>query len=319
MNLLNLFLTAHVHESGDGGFAHSLYHALIHTVEHSWYILPTLFLVYLLIEVISHKAMDRLRGALSSPTLGVISASALGLIPQCGFSVAASNLYAEKLISAGAVVAVFIATSDEALPIIASSPDSIKWFLPLVLIKFFYAVLAGNIVNLVFRLARIERKEHHCEHHHHHGHHGHEHIHEAGEHHHCANCDSNAGIFKTAVLRSLSVFAFVLITAFAVNLAVELLGEDKLCAILLTNSPFQPFLAALIGLVPNCAVSVLSANLFAAGTLGFGSLVAALCSGAGIGVAVLFRVNRNMRANLTLLSLLYLLSAILGFVIEIII
>ncbi len=318
MNFINFFLVAHVHVSGDGGFAHSLYHALIHTIEHSWYILPTLFLVYLLIEAISHKAMDRLRGALSSPTLGVISASALGLIPQCGFSVAASNLYAERLISAGAVAAVFIATSDEALPIIASNHDSVKWFLPLVLIKFFYAVLAGYIVNLIFRLAKLDRKEHHGEHHH--GHHGHhEHIHEAGEHHHCAHCDSNRGIIKTATLRSLSVFGFVLITAFAVNFAVELLGQDKLGAILLTNSPLQPFVAALIGLIPNCAVSVLSANLFATGTLGFGSLVSALSSGAGMGIAVLFRVNRNMRANLTLLSLLYLLSAILGFVIEIII
>lgn len=318
MNFLNLFLASHIHIQGDGGFAHSLYYALIHTVEHSWYILPILFLVYLLIEAVSHKAMDKLKGALSSPTLGVISASALGLIPQCGFSVAASNLYAERLISAGAAAAVFIATSDEALPIIASNPDSIKWFLPIVLIKFFYAILVGNLVNLVFKLTKIDKKENHCHHHsHHHGHD--EHIHEAGEHHHCAHCDSNAGILKTAVSRSLSVFAFVLITSFAVNLAVELLGEDRLGSILLTNSPLQPFLAALIGLIPNCAVSVLSANLFSAGTLGFGSLVAALCSGAGMGIAVLFRVNKNMRANFTLLALLYLLSAILGFAVEIII
>lgn len=309
-----MFLTANVHEHVQGeSFGDSLLHALLHTLEHSWYILPVLFLVYLLIELIGHKAMDRLKSALSNKYLGIVSASALGLIPQCGFSVAASNLYAERLISAGTVAAVFIATSDEALPIIAASPDSFGYLLPLILVKFIYAVAVGYFTDLIFKALRLDSAEHRASHHHH----GSEHIHEAGEHHHCAHCDSGKGILHTAIVRSLSVFAFVIITAFAVNLAVELLGEETLGTVLLSGSVFQPFLTALIGLIPNCAVSVLSANLFAAGTLGFGSLVSALCSGAGIGMLVLFRVNRNMKQNLAILGTVYLMSALLGTVIQI--
>lgn len=306
---------SHIHEHAVGeGFAHSLLRALIHTAEHSWYMLIILFLVYLLIECIGHRVMGKLKGALSNPDLGIISGSALGLIPECGFSVAVSNLYAERLVSAGCVAAVFVATSDEALPLLAANPGSAKWLFLLIAIKFVYAVICGYAVNFVFKLTCLDKVSNCSEH----RHHGSEHIHEGGEHHHCAHCDSGKGILHTAIIRSLSVFAFVLITSFAVNLAVELFGEDMLRGLLMTDSVFQPFLTALIGLLPNCAVSILTANLFAVGTLGFGSLVSALCSGAGIGMLVLFRVNRNMKQNFTLLGMLYILSALIGFVIEII-
>jgi len=316
MNFEYSVLLSHVHEHAEGeGFIDSLLCALLHTLEHSWYMLPVLFLVYLLIEFIGHRAMGKLKGAMSNPNLGIISGSALGLIPQCGFSVAVSNLYAEKLVTAGCVAAVFVATSDEALPILAANPDGIKWLLPLIGVKFVYAIICGYIVNLVFKLTKLDAEKKHSEH----RHHGHsEHVHEGGEHHHCAHCDSGKGILHTAIVRSVSIFGFILLTAFAVNLAVELLGEDKLRAFLLTDSIFQPFLTALIGLIPNCAVSVLTANLFAAGTLGFGSLVSALSAGAGIGMLVLFRVNRNIKQNLTILGMLYLLSSVLGVIIEII-
>lgn len=317
MELLNLYLQAagHVHISGENGFAHALAHAALHTLEHCWYMLPVLFAVYLLIELIGHKATGKLKGALSSLNVGVVAGSALGLVPACGFSVAAANLYSERLISAGVVAAVFVATSDEALPIILAGGESAAWFLPLILIKFVFAILVGCVVNLVFKLTKLDSTHSHEKgKHRHHS----EHVHEAGEHHHCTHCDSGKGILRTAAVRSVSVFAFVLITAFLVNFAVEMLGEDKLGALLLSNSALQPFLAALIGLIPNCSASVVAAELFASGTLGFGSLVSALSAGCGLGMLVLFRVNRNMKQNLALLAMLYSFSALLGVIIEII-
>ena len=262
-------------------------HAFFHTVEHTWYMLPVLFIVYLIIELLEHKAMDKVRRVLANKSFGLVGAAALGLFPQCGFSVAAANLYSERLITAGTVAAVFVATSDEAFPILVANPDSAKWFLPMLLIKFVWATVVGLVVNLVFRLTRLDRREVHTSHSHS------EHPHENGEHHHCAHCDSNRGIISASVRRTLSIFLFVFITGFAIHIIIDMIGEDKLGALLMTDSIFQPLLAALIGLIPSCAVSVVTTELFVAGTLGFGSLASALCAGAGIGMLVLFRVNRD--------------------------
>lgn len=293
-------------------FFHHLLHALEHTVKHNFYMLPLLFIVYLLIEILEHKAMDKIKKALSSPHLGLFGAAALGLFPQCGFSVAAANLYSERLISAGAVAAIFIATSDEALPMLVAEP---KWLLVTILLKFFFAVLVGAMVNLIFRFTKLDadipKSSLHT--------HAHSaHIHEAGEHHHCSHCDSNSGIFKTATVRALSIFLFLFVTGFVLNLVIELIGENSLEALLMNGSIFQPFIAALIGLIPNCAASVITTTLFLEGTIGFGSLMASLCVGSGVGALMLFRVNRNIKQNLAIMGILYFASALFGVIITLI-
>ncbi len=292
---------------------HHLLHALEHTLKHNFYMLPLLFIVYLLIEILEHKAMDKIKKALSSPHLGLFGAAALGLFPQCGFSVAAANLYSERLISAGAVAAIFIATSDEALPMLVSEP---KWLFITVLLKFFFAVLVGLIVNLVFKLTKLDCAEPKSSMHtHSHS----EHIHENGEHHHCSHCDSNSGILKTAIVRAISIFLFLFVTGFILNFIIELMGESSLEVLLMNGSIFQPFIAALIGLIPNCAASVVTTTLFLEGTIGFGSLMASLCVGSGVGALMLFRVNKSIKQNLTIMGILYLSSALLGVVITLII
>ncbi len=295
-------------------FLHHALHALIHTLEHTWYMLFMLFLVYLLIEFIEHKAMDKLRALLSNKSLGLVGASALGLLPQCGFSVAAANLFSERLISIGAVAAVFIATSDEALPILAASPDAVKWLLPTMLIKFVWAIAIGFIANLIFKLIGVDKHTASV-----HAHHHDEHVHEGGEHHHCEHCDSKQGIFSAALRRTVSIYLFVFITSYVLHLVIDFIGSDNLGVLLMNNSILQPILAALVGLIPNCAASVITTELFVAGAIGYGSLVAALCSGAGVGMLVLFRVNRDHRQNFTLLGLLYVSSAVLGIILELII
>lgn len=275
--------------------------------------LPVLFLVYLVIELLEHKAMDKVRRVLADRNFGVVGAALLGLFPQCGFSVAAANLYSERLITAGTVAAVFVATSDEAFPILISNPESMQWFLPMLVLKFVYAIIVGMVVNLVFKLTKLEKAEYHESHHH-----G-EHTHEGGEHHHCSHCDSNRGIFSAAIRRTLSIFAFVFITSFALHLLIDLVGEAQLKSVLMTDSILQPFIAALIGLIPSCTASVVTTELFVSGVLGFGSLAAALCAGAGVGMLVLFRVNRNLKQNLSILGMIYVMSALLGVVIELIV
>ena len=293
-------------------FNHTV-HALIHTFEHTWYMLPLLLLVYFLIELIEHKAMDKVRRVLANRNFGIIGAALLGLFPQCGFSVAAANLYSERLISAGTVAAVFIATNDEALPILLANPASAKWFLPMLAIKFVYALFVGFLVNVIFKLTHLDTAKRREAHHHS------EHVHEGGEHHHCAHCDSQSGIVSAALKRGFSIFAFVFVTSFVLHIAIDVLGEDKLRGFMMSDSLVQPFLAALIGLIPNCAASVVTTELFVTGALGFGSLAAALCAGAGVGMLVLFRVNRSHKQNFALLGLLYVASAILGVFIEILI
>ena len=133
---------------------------------------------------------------------------------------------------------------------------------------------------------------------------------------HC-HCDEHKGIFVPALTHTLKVFGFLLVFTLALNFAIELLGADRLSEILLGNTFFQPLIAALIGLIPNCAASVLLTEMYLGGALSFASVIAGLCSGAGIGLMVLFRTNKKPRENLKILGLLYGISAFSGVIIEI--
>ncbi len=295
-------------------FHQYILHPLEHTIEHIWYMPILLLLVYLLIEVLEHKAIYKVKKVLSNKSFGLFGAAALGIFPQCGFSVAVANLYAEKLVGAGAVAAVFVATSDEALPLLIANPSMARWLLPTIFIKFFFAVLVGLLVNLIFKVTKLDACKPQA---HTHAHSGH--THEGGEHHHCAHCDSSRGIVRTAIRRTLSVFIFILITSFFFNVAVEVIGEENLKAFLMNGSVLQPFVAALIGLIPNCAASVIATELFISGAIGYGALIAGLSVGSGIGALVLFRVNKNIKQNLALMGILYIASALLGVIITLIV
>lgn len=313
------FKTILLHASHGGGF--DILHVIEDTLIDALKMLPLLFLAYLVIEIIEHKAMDKLKRAFSSERAGVFSGAVLGLFPQCGFSVAAANLYSEKLISAGALAAVFISTSDEALPIILSMPETAKYFIPLLLIKLIGAVSAGLLLNLIASAVKKNKKHdvHRHEHEHAHGRfdliHS-EHTHENGVHHHCAHCDSNAGIIRNSVTRTLSTMMFIVITIFLFNLVVSLVGHETIEHLLESVSMFQPVIAAIIGLIPSCAVSVILAGLFTEGVISFGALAAGLCAGAGAGFAVLFKSNSSIKGSLSILAYIWLFSAALGTIVS---
>ena len=315
MSINNLMLYAdHAHEHLHGEF--NIFHIIGETFTDALKILPLLFVAFLVIEIIEHKAADKLRNALSSKRAGVFGGALFGLFPECGFSVAASNLYAEKLISAGTLAAVFIATSDEALPIILSVPQTAPYFFALLLLKLVLALAAGYLLDFILKLVKshgIAKKEEHNEHTHHHD----QHFHEAGEHHRCSYCDSNRGIIKNSLSRTFVTILFIILTIFLFNCIVSLIGEENIKGMMGSIKYLQPFITALLGLVPSCAVSVMLAGLFSEGAISFGALVAGLCAGAGAGVAVLFKSCKDIKKSLSIVCYVWLFSAISGVIISI--
>ena len=277
---------------------------LVETLLDTAKMLPFLFGVYLLIEYFEHKASDRLPNALRRlGPFGPLGGAAIGCIPQCGFSVAASNLYSGRLISLGTLIAVFIATSDEAVPILLASPDGAKKILPLIGAKLIIAIIAGLCVDLVLRVLKRHRNEQS------------EPFHDLCE---DCGCDEH-GIFYSAFKHTVHITVFVFLVSLALGLAIELLGEETLKTLLMTDSPLQPFITALIGLIPNCAASVVLTDLYAAGSLSFGSVIAGLSTGAGLGLVVLFKTNKNLKENLTVAGLLYFIGVCAGLVTDIIV
>lgn len=278
---------------------HLLEHVIIDTAK----AMPFIFIVYLVIEYFEHRSNTAISHTLmKAGRLGSVYGAFLGSIPQCGFSVIAADLFSKNAISIGTLIAIFVATSDEAVPIILSYPDKAYLALILIGIKLVIAIAFGMAIDCIYkgtpRYDICTKHEHH------------EHFH--------GNCEScEGGILRSALKHTLRIFIFILLANFVFTLAIEAVGEDALADYLLRNSLFQPFVAALIGLIPNCAASVLLTGSYLSGALSFGSLVAGLCSGAGVGVLLLFKRNRNLRQNLSILGVLYLIGTICGVIIEI--
>lgn len=266
-------------------------------------LLPFLFAVYLLIEYLEHKASDKLANSLRRlGPFGPVGGALFGCIPQCGFSVAVSNLYSGRLVSLGTLIAVYVATSDEAVPILLSSPQSAGEVWKLIAAKAVIAVLAGLLADGVIKFFHRRGNEENepyrdlCE---------------------DCGCEEH-GILLSAIKHTAQIFAFLFAASLILSFAIYLLGEERLDRVLMTDSAFQPFLAALIGLVPNCSASVVLTNLYASGSLSFGSVVAGLSTGAGLGLVVLFRTNKNLKQNIGITALLYAIGAISGLIINLV-
>lgn len=266
-----------------------LEHALLDSLQ----TLPFLFLAYLLIEFLEHHASGKMEKALAgSGKLGVVIGALLGCVPQCGFSAIAANLYAGRIITLGTLMAVFLSTSDEMIIIMLSEPGHVGEMLLLIGIKVVIAVLAGLVIDFIVKRNNGS---------------GEENIKKL-----CSGCGCEHGIFLSALKHTISIFAIVLAANIVLGGLIHLVGEENLGKFMLSGSFFQPILAAVIGLIPNCAASVLITELYIGGALTLSSAVAGLCAGAGVGLIVLFRANRNLKDCVRIILLLFGISAAAG-------
>lgn len=269
-------------------------------------LLPFLFITYLIMEYIEHKMGEKSKNTIKkSGKFGPIFGSILGIFPQCGFSVSATNLYAGRVITLGTLIAVYLSTSDEMLPIFISEAVSPIIILKILGIKLIIGMIAGIIIDLVINLFNKNKQkeeendiEHICE----------------EEHCHC----SEKGILKSAIHHTLNIFLFIVLITFVINILVHFVGEETIASWILNKPIIGPMISSLIGLIPNCAASVIITNMYLENVISLGSMIAGLLTGAGVGLAVLFKTNNKLKENIAIVGLLYAIGVISGILIDVI-
>ena len=323
---------------------HVIWHAFLESI----ITLPIIFVCYLVIELLEEKILTKYKTSklLKSKIAPVVSAG-FGIIPQCGFSVVATDLYSKKLITLGSLMAIYIATSDEALPILLSNSSSYLDLFLIIGIKFVYAIVVGLLIDAIFRKKQENKaismvnhttnsenllvsneketklvemsttqeekentnakKDEHsdeviegcC-------HHDLKHSHESKISH----------IFLHPLLHSLKIFAFILIINIIFGLLIEFVGQNVIADFMMATGFFQPFIVALVGLIPNCAASVIITELLLVGGISLGSCIAGLCVNSGIALVLLFKLNKNVKENVLILISLYALGVLLGVIVN---
>ena len=278
-------------------------------------LLPFLFITYLIMEYIEHKMGNKTKKAIKkSGKWGPIIGSILGVFPQCGFSVSATNLYAGRVITLGTLIAVYLSTSDEMLPIFISEAVSPVIILKILGIKLIIGMIAGVIIDLFVHLIIknknkkiVQQNEedseeneigHMCE----------------EEHCHC----NESGILKSAIHHTLSILVFIVLITFIINTVVHFVGEETIAGWILNKPVIGPVIASLIGLIPNCAASVIITNMYLENVISLGSMISGLLTGAGVGLAVLFKTNNRIKENMSIIILLYAIGVISGIMIDLI-
>lgn len=272
---------------------------LEHTLLDNIKLIPFLFLTYLAMEALEHKAGDKTNQLVKKAgRFGPVAGALAGALPQCGFSTAASNLYAGRVITLGTLIAIYLSTSDEMLPILISEKVAVPTILTLLGIKVVIGMVAGLVIDTVLSGRKHE----------------HEHIHEMCEE---ENCHCEKGIWYSALVHTAHITLFIMLISFALNFVIHEVGEAVLGQLLLNKPVVGPLVAGVVGLIPNCASSVVITQLYLGGALGLGAMMAGLLVNAGVGVLVLFRVNKNRKENLGIVGLLYAIGVIAGVVLDI--
>ena len=283
---------------------HELLHVLEHTLLDSIKILPFLLIAYLIMEFIEHKTTDKTRDAIKkSGKFGPFIGSFLGAFPQCGFSVTATNLYAGRVITLGTLFAVYLSTSDEMLPILLSEGVAGPLILKILGIKILIGMLAGVVIDLVANKFYKNKKEESK-------------IESICEHDHC-HCEES--IWKSAIKHTINVFIFILIISLVLNIAIEFIGEDTLAGLVSGKPVITALIACAIGLIPNCASSVILTQLYLSNVLSLAGMIGGLLVNAGVGLLVLFKVNHNLTENIKIVLGLYTISVISAIILQFII
>ena len=269
-------------------------------------LLPFLFITYLIMEYIEHKTSNKVKQVIQkSGKFGPLLGGIVGIVPQCGFSVSATNLYSARVITLGTLISVYLTTSDEMLPILISEAAPAGLILKILAIKLVVGIIAGFIIDLVINVIgktkKVEPEEavgHMCEHDH---------------------CDCEHGIFKSALKHTINIFIFITIITFAINTLIHFIGEETIEKAIAGVPVLGILVSSIFGLIPNCAGSVIITELYLSNLISFGSMIAGLLVGSGIGILVLFKSYKNIKENLKITGLLMLVGIIVGLIIDFII
>lgn len=275
---------------------------LLDTLVDTVKLLPFLFITYLIMEYIENKTSEKVKDKIKkSGKYGPVLGGIAGIVPQCGFAASATNLYVTRFISVGTLIAVYLATSDEMVPIFISKVIPLNIVLKVLSIKLLFAIFFGFLIDFIFRKinkGKTLEAEDICEE---------------------ANCNCHEdGIIKSSLKHTFNIIIYIFIITLVINIVISNIGEDVIEAFIEKNSALGPIISSLIGLIPNCAASVIITNLYLTNVFNMASLISGLLTGAGVGLLILFRMNRkHLKENLTITGLLYFIGVISGWIIQI--
>ena len=271
---------------------------LLHIAEHSFSdslkVLPFLFIAFLVMEFCEKHSEGRLTKLLEKKNAcSTVIGSLLGIIPQCGFSVTAAGLFSGGLISIGTLIAIFLSTSDEAFILLLTNGRH-KAVIALIIAKLIIAISGGILTDFLLKNKHNRKDVHNL----------------------CTGCgcERSSGIVIPALKHTVKIFLFVLLCSFVLDGAIELIGEESFNKFMLSGNLLQPVVASLIGLIPNCASSVMLTELYISGTLSFGALLSGLSVNSGVALIVLFKQNRPHKENCLIILLTFIISVTTGII-----
>lgn len=264
-------------------------------------ILPFLFVTFFIMEYAEHKFSNKNKKRIArAGKFGPVIGSILGAIPQCGFSVMATNLYATRIISLGTLISIYLSTSDEMLPILISEKVHISLILKILLIKIIIGMIFGIIIDFILR--KKERKnissiKNFCEEH---------------------NCDCSHGLLKSSIKHTINIALFLIIITFILNIGFFYFGKENIGKLFLKDNLFSPLISSLVGLIPNCGASVILTQLYLEGIISFASCLSGLLTCSGVALIILFKVNEDKKENVKIMITLYLIGVLSGIFLELV-
>lgn len=256
-------------------------------------LMPFLFISFIIMELIEHKLNNK-KKLIKANKFGPLIGSSLGVIPQCGFSALASNLYAARVITLGTLFAIYLSTSDEMIPIMLSNKTNINIIIKILLIKFILGITFGIIIDLFYRTKKDNNIKHLCEEDH---------------------CHCEESIIKSSIIHTLKISLFILIINLVLNTIID---KELITNFVNNNKILAPILTSIIGLIPNCASSVIITELYLENVITLGTCLSGLLAASGVGILVLFKQNKNLKENIIVLLLLILIASTCGIIFNII-
>lgn len=258
-------------------------------------LLPFLFITFLVMEFIEHNFNKKTKNKIiNAGKYGPIIGGLLGAVPQCGFSVMATNLYATRIISLGTLISIYLSTSDEMLPILISNGANALSIFSIIGLKIIIGMACGFIIDFVIRKENFKKANEitkFCDE---------------------SHCNCKHGILKSSIKHTINILLFIILITFLLNVGINFLGKNAIEKLFLKNSFLSPFISSLIGLIPNCASSVFLTQLYIDKIISFSSCLAGLLTGTGVAILVLFKVNKNVKDNVKILTILYLIGSFFG-------